>query len=229
MKSVRAQVAGLLGASAILAGCAGTPAYGPRYADTAYVAPPPPYVEYVGPPPAAGHVWISGYWNWGGHRHVWVPGHWEAPRHGHHWVPHRWEREGDRWRPQGGYWERERHERPRPQVYDSPRPPPPPRPSPPPSVVRPVEPVPPPGHIAPPDRDGRHRLQREVLPPHPLPQVQRAPDSPGTAGAGRGDVRYNGAPAMSVQSQPRERRREEQGNLQRMHPAGNEDRVLLRN
>ncbi|MDQ5905171.1 MAG: hypothetical protein QG672_2765 [Pseudomonadota bacterium] len=95
---------GLLSAAAMLGGCAS----GHYYHDepVVRVAPPPPYVEYVGHPPVAGHIWITGYWNWGGTRHVWVPGRWEAPRPGYTWVPHRWERSGDHWRQHGGQWER---------------------------------------------------------------------------------------------------------------------------
>jgi len=99
-------LAGLLAAGALIGGCASTTHYGTRYSETVYVAPPPPRVEYIGPPPVVGHVWITGYWNWGGSRYVWVPGRWEAPRHGHHWVPHRWERDGQYWRQHGGHWEK---------------------------------------------------------------------------------------------------------------------------
>ena len=99
-------LASLMAASALLGGCASTGSYGPHYSETVYMAPPPPRVEYVGPPPVIGHVWIAGFWNWGGGRYVWVPGRWEAPRSGQQWVPHHWERDGDRWRQQGGYWEK---------------------------------------------------------------------------------------------------------------------------
>ncbi len=106
--------------SLLLGACTVTPTYGPRYVEVVTVEPPPPRVEIVGPPPIVGHIWISGYWNWGGGRYVWVPGRWEAPHPGQVWVPHRWERDGDRWRQSGGHWQpderrapprEERHER----------------------------------------------------------------------------------------------------------------------
>ncbi|MBK8522741.1 MAG: YXWGXW repeat-containing protein [Betaproteobacteria bacterium] len=112
MKTGRLLTAGVISVAALLAGCAVSPSAGPRYVERheyyepVRVAPPPPYVEHVGHPPVIGHVWISGYWNWGGARYAWVPGRWDAPRSGHHWVPHRWEKNGDHWRQQGGHWER---------------------------------------------------------------------------------------------------------------------------
>lgn len=98
-------------ASILLGACASVPAGGTYYQEPVRMAPPPPYVEYIGPPPVIGHVWISGYWNWGGVRYIWVPGYWSPPRHGHHWVPHHWERNGDHWRRKGGHWE------PGPQIH----------------------------------------------------------------------------------------------------------------
>lgn len=117
MTTRRLMVCGLLCGLAMLGGCSTTPTYGPRYVEVVRVEPPPPRIEVYGSPPVVGHVWISGYWNWGGARYVWVPGRWEAPRDGHHWVPHRWERDGDHWRQHGGYWERGRMAEPvRPPV-----------------------------------------------------------------------------------------------------------------
>lgn len=112
MTTRRLALAGLFCGMAVLAGCSTTPTYGPRYVEVVRVEPPPPRIEVYGPPPVVGHLWISGYWNWGGSRYVWVPGRWEAPRHGHHWIPHRWERDGDRWRQHGGFWERSAHAEP---------------------------------------------------------------------------------------------------------------------
>lgn len=109
MKRRTLAVASLIAASAILGGCAVTPSYETHYVETVRIAPPPPRIEYVGAPPVVGHVWIGGYWNWGGARYVWVPGRWEAPRHGHHWVPHRWEQHGSEWRRHGGHWQPEPH------------------------------------------------------------------------------------------------------------------------
>lgn len=111
MKQRPSPLAGLslvLLASLLLGGCAVTPVdhdpYYERYYEPVHVAPPPPYVEYIGSPPVAGHIWISGYWNWGGARYVWVPGYWQAPRPGHYWVPHRWDQNGGRWYRHGGHW-----------------------------------------------------------------------------------------------------------------------------
>jgi len=100
----RTTLATLIATTALLAACVAGPIHESNYGETVYVAPPPPRVEYVGPPPVIGHVWIAGFWQWGGARYVWVPGRWEAPRAGYHWEPHRWERDGDRWRSHGGRW-----------------------------------------------------------------------------------------------------------------------------
>jgi len=70
------------------------------------MAPPPHRVEVIGVAPYPGHVWIGGYWGWGGRGHHWVPGRWEAPRHGYRWEPHRWERHDRGWRERPGRWER---------------------------------------------------------------------------------------------------------------------------
>jgi hypothetical protein len=126
MKQGKLLLTGLLATSVLLGGCAVGPTTSTRYYETVRVAPPPPYVEHVGSPPAYGHVWISGYWNWGGARYAWVPGRWEAPRPGYAWVPHRWERDGDHWRQHGGRWEaggghQERHAAPQPKNRETPR------------------------------------------------------------------------------------------------------------
>lgn len=114
MRNGRLLAASFAVLSVLIGGCVVAPASGHHYVETVRVAPPPPYVEYVGRPPVIGHIWIGGYWHWGGARYVWVPGRWEAPRHGHRWVPHRWERDGDRWRRHGGHWERDHHQAPSP-------------------------------------------------------------------------------------------------------------------
>lgn len=93
-----------LSASAILAGCVVAPPPRPYYAGPVMVAPPAPRVEYIANPPTPGHIWVSGYWAWGGQRHEWIPGHWSAPRPGYVWVPHRWEQNGDHWRQHEGHW-----------------------------------------------------------------------------------------------------------------------------
>lgn len=82
------------------------PGYGYGYGDVVNTAPPPPQHEVYGVAPVLGHVWLAGYWGWGGGRHQWVPGHWSAPRAGHAWVPHAWVRSGNGWRMNPGHWRR---------------------------------------------------------------------------------------------------------------------------
>ncbi len=94
--------------SLALAGCVVVPADPYYAAGPVLVAPPPPRAEVVGVAPYPGAIWISGYWNWTGHRHDWVGGHWEAPRPGYRWVPHHWSHERDGWRLNRGHWERGR-------------------------------------------------------------------------------------------------------------------------
>jgi hypothetical protein len=118
-----------LAATSVLLGACTTyttyPVHDPYYDQPVVrVAPPPPQYEYYGSPPSVGHVWISGYWNWGGVRYIWVPGRWDAPRPGHYWAPHRWERQGDHWRQHGGRWEQDsrirQERRPAPPVVRPP-------------------------------------------------------------------------------------------------------------
>lgn len=68
------------------------------------LAPPPLRVERVGVRP--GHVWIPGYWRWGGARYVWVGGYWTHPRAGYRWYAPRWVGCGSRWCYHHGYWGR---------------------------------------------------------------------------------------------------------------------------
>lgn len=106
----------LLTTAAVMGGCSVHPVHSPYYEQEQVitVAPPPPLNERPGYPPSAGHIWISGYWNWVSVRYVWVAGRWDVPRPGYLWIPHRWERAGDHWRQQGGRWERDtRHPAPR--------------------------------------------------------------------------------------------------------------------
>lgn len=67
-------------------------------------APPPLRVERVGVRP--GHVWIPGYWRWGGARYAWVGGYWTHPRPGYRWYPSRWVACGPNWCRREGYWGR---------------------------------------------------------------------------------------------------------------------------
>jgi hypothetical protein len=72
-------------------------------------APPPLVVEARVPAPAPDHVWIEGYWHWGGHRYEWMRGHWERPPHAHAvWVPAHYERRHDDWVYTRGRWETRR-------------------------------------------------------------------------------------------------------------------------
>lgn len=42
-------------------------------------APPAVRVEVIAGRPSAAHVWVSGYWVWGGADYVWTPGVWMLP------------------------------------------------------------------------------------------------------------------------------------------------------
>lgn len=108
VSSIRAGLVALLGAVAA-AGCVVTPVgpYGPPRGGGVVAAPPPaPRAEVVGVAPITGHIWISGYWGWGGGGYRWVPGYWSAPRPGHVWVPHAWVRHGHGWQFNPGHWRR---------------------------------------------------------------------------------------------------------------------------
>ncbi|MBN2012458.1 YXWGXW repeat-containing protein [candidate division KSB1 bacterium] len=51
-------------------------------------------------------IWVSGHWNWNGHKYVWVDGHWLAPRHGYTWVPGHWQQNRHGWFWVDGHWKR---------------------------------------------------------------------------------------------------------------------------
>jgi hypothetical protein len=190
----------LLGLTVLAAGCSTYPVYDPYYdpGPVVTVAPPPPLYEYYGIPPAVGHVWIGGYWSWGGASYVWVPGRWVPPRPGYHWVPHGWGQHGEYWRPHGGHWEPD-HQRPAP-----------PRPLPhfeqqngrdPPGAARPQPPREPPqrpespgaaGHAdrPPPAVSGRPlgEMRPEARPePQPRPRPEKNPGMVPERGKGRQD------------------------------------------
>lgn len=63
--------------------------YDPNYDDRdgldyetyAPYAPPPPRQEVFMPAPGPGHVWVNGFWRWGGVRFAWSPGQWMRPPH----------------------------------------------------------------------------------------------------------------------------------------------------
>ncbi|PSM30804.1 hypothetical protein BVG81_008640, partial [Haliangium sp. UPWRP_2] len=104
------------------------------------VAPPAPRVEVRAVAPSPRHVWIPGYWQWGGQQHVWVAGRYDLPpATGQVWVEERWVNEGGQWVFYQGHWGHGG-----PAVVVRPAPPAPVivQPAPPPRVV--VQPAPPP-------------------------------------------------------------------------------------
>lgn len=81
------------------------------FAHAVVFVPPPipvPRFEVVTTHPAGyGHVWVPGYWAWGGRGpgYYWVHGAWHRPpRHGSYWVPPHWSHGhgGHRWI--DGHW-----------------------------------------------------------------------------------------------------------------------------
>lgn len=80
--------------------------YGPGYGyGPARFGPPPNPREFCGRAPSPRHVWVPGYYDWGGNRYRWRGGRWAVPpRSRAVWVP-------GYWRPQngvhiwiGGFW-----------------------------------------------------------------------------------------------------------------------------
>ena len=68
-----------------LTGCVVAPAY-PGDVVYAPSAPPPLQTEVIPVAPSPVHVWINGYWGWGGASYAWRPGHWAMPpRPGYMW------------------------------------------------------------------------------------------------------------------------------------------------
>ncbi|HQQ70149.1 MAG TPA: hypothetical protein PLL92_07550 [Alicycliphilus sp.] len=97
----------LAAAGLALTGCVVTPAYPVATQEVVYApsAPPPLQTEVVPVAPSPVHVWINGYWGWGGGRYAWTPGYWAAaPRTGYVWHPRRWEHGPRGWGQHGGYW-----------------------------------------------------------------------------------------------------------------------------
>ena len=73
-----------------LTGCVVAPAY-PGDVVYAPSAPPPLQTEVIPVAPSPVHVWINGYWGWGGASYAWRPGHWAMPpRPGYMWHQPRW-------------------------------------------------------------------------------------------------------------------------------------------
>ena len=71
----------------------------------AYAPPPPLRVERYGPAPGPGHVWVNGYWGYGGGRYNWASGYWARPPHRNaRWQEGRWDRDGRGYRYRKGHW-----------------------------------------------------------------------------------------------------------------------------
>ena len=108
MRFLRPSFLAAAAASALLGGCVVAPAYPvaePGEAVYAPMAPPPVYTEVVPVAPSPVHVWINGYWGWGGGRYDWRPGHWAVPpRPGYVWHPRQWQPGPRGWQPRGGRW-----------------------------------------------------------------------------------------------------------------------------
>ena len=98
----------LVSAIAALTGCVVAPAYPvvPQGEVVYAPAPPPPLrTEVIPVAPSPVHVWINGYWGWGGGRYAWTPGYWAVPPHrGHVWHPYRWQQGPRGWYRGGGRW-----------------------------------------------------------------------------------------------------------------------------
>lgn len=95
----------LAAAGLALTGCVVAPAYPAGDVVYAPSAPPPLQAEVVPVAPSPVHVWINGYWGWGGGRYAWTPGYWAVPPHrGHVWHPYRWQQGPQGWYRGGGRW-----------------------------------------------------------------------------------------------------------------------------
>jgi hypothetical protein len=84
----------------ILAAAAGLAADQPR------IGPPPLRTEAPTLQPSQNHVWIPGYWKWGGINYEWVEGRWVKAKKDKVWVPGTWEQVGARWVWKAGKWEK---------------------------------------------------------------------------------------------------------------------------
>lgn len=71
------------------------------------VQPPARKVVVVKPAlPYKNAVWISGRWNWNGHKWVWQAGHWAKPRQGFVWISGHWNHDRNGWYYVSGHWKR---------------------------------------------------------------------------------------------------------------------------
>jgi hypothetical protein len=86
--------------------------------------PPADQAENQGTPPSAKHIWVRGYWRWGGRAYAWVPGYWSdpdavattappapqvermgvAPGPAYFYAPGYWHWYGNRWTWAYGHW-----------------------------------------------------------------------------------------------------------------------------
>ena len=100
----------LASAIAALTGCVVAPAYPvvPQGEVVYAPAPPPPLrTEVIPVAPSPVHVWINGYWGWGGASYAWRPGHWAMPpRPGYGWHAGGWSHGARGWQGRGGHWGR---------------------------------------------------------------------------------------------------------------------------
>jgi hypothetical protein len=66
--------------------------------------PPPLRTEAPTLQPSPKHVWIPGYWKWGGINYEWMDGRWVKGKKGKVWTPGAWEQVGVRWVWKPGKW-----------------------------------------------------------------------------------------------------------------------------
>jgi hypothetical protein len=74
-----------------------------------YVKKKPPVKKIVvvkSKPPFKNGIWISGQWNWNGHRYSWVKGRWEKPRKGFRRIDGHWKITANGWIWIKGHWEK---------------------------------------------------------------------------------------------------------------------------
>jgi hypothetical protein len=69
------------------------------------VGPPRPLIERRIIAPSRAHVWLPGYYRWGGAAYAWTPGYWALPpRPRAVWVAPRWNHYRSGWVFVGGRW-----------------------------------------------------------------------------------------------------------------------------